>query len=406
MSYLAAIRLRVERVLQSYRFRYGVFSLLFGVGIVGIYYLIAWLIPRDYLMHSQLVTILFIVTAVVVLFPARQQALQYLLGNRESTAFLGVETHHLDVIARQFSVSTLVEEIFPDLMDWLGVRSARLAVLNPNRRLYDSYAYRRGQAHPVRAGRDDWIAEAARTLRGFRRTLHIHEAGLSPAGRELFRQSGAVLIQPLIYRRRLSGFLLLNETPRQRTAERALEFFANKAAVSIQNNILTNRVIDSRIYDRELSAARRIQSSLHNAPLPEIPGLTLHRHDHPASILEFIHGREPGVFYLVGLCLDRLTSPGGIALSTMLGYLYSFTARERNFTLQRILGQLRKYRSQLSGTHSVAIFAAEIRSKQASVILQPEDPDHELLLSNRGGEIRREAIAAGARKFIKLREVE
>ncbi len=368
MKLWSAIRPRLDRVLKSYRFRHGLFSSFFGMCVVAIYYLINWLVPSDYLLRNQLVTITFIIVAVLVLFPARERWLQRVMQRNEYTAFFGRDFHHLDVVARQFTVAALIHEVFPEFLEWLGVRHGRLAILNSDRTHYDYYVYRNRQIHRGRPASEHSHDSIALGIKSYRRSIHFNEFGLTPALREQLGDIGAVMVQPFQYRGRLLGFLVLNEAPRNRHADRALDFFANKAAVSIQNHILTNRILDSRLYDQELIAAQKIKSTLHDSPLPAIPGFSLVRFDHNSSILEFFPARGAARWFMVGLSLDRPTSPGGIILYSMLGYLYSFFTRETQFTMHRILGQLRKHRDQLQSAYPLSIFVAELSSRDHSLI--------------------------------------
>jgi hypothetical protein len=189
---------------------------------------------------------------------------------------------------------------------------------------------------------------------------------------------GAVLIHPFSYRNRLLGFLILNEAPRNRHAARALDFFGDKAAVSIQNYILSNRIIDSRLYDQELRSAQKIQSTLHDAPIPEIPGFRLRRRDHQSCILEFIPAGRDGRWFLVGLTLDRITSAGGIILYGLLGHLYSFITREKNVTMHRLHSYLRKHREQTQADYPVDIVIAELVPKKRAIVLMSDGSNYNL----------------------------
>ena len=401
MTFWSEIRPRVERVLKSYRFRHGLFSLFFGLCVVVIYYLINWLIPHDYLMHNQVVTILFIIVAVLVLFPAREKGLLRIMQRNEYTAFFGRDFHHLDVVARQFTVETLVNEVFPEFMEWLGVRQGRIAILNPDRKHYDYYVYRNQQVHRSRVVTEQLQEGLVRGLKNYRRSIHVYEFGLTPALQKQLEEMGAVMVQPFHYRNRLLGFLTLNEPPRNRHAARALDFFANKAAVSIQNHILTNRIIDSRLYDQELLTAQKIQSTLHDTPMPEIPGFRLVRHNHQASILEFFPARQAGHWFLVGLTLDRLTSPGGIILYSMLGSLYSFITRETHFTMHRVLGHLRKHREQLQSAYPLTLFVAELISADHSLIVAADGREYDIRPLTKSQRARETSmISSGARNFL------
>ncbi|MCB1323191.1 MAG: hypothetical protein KDK34_23235, partial [Leptospiraceae bacterium] len=329
---------RLLKLWSSNRFRRIVYSLVFGIFIVAIYYFIRLLIPQELFLYNEIVTIVFIVISVLILFPARERILNRLLPRYEYTAFFGFDYHHLEFMARQFSVETLIHEIFPEFMEWLDVRQARLAILEPHRRFYEIYIYRNGRISGTQIQIEKTNA-LIRFLTYHGRAIELFDESLPDPIRRLLEEQHANSIHPFFYRQWMPGFLVLSEPPRHEFAERALEFFANKAAVSIQNHILTYRMIDSNLYDRELVAAQRVRKTLHQTPIPRLDGFELKRliepDAHPA-ILEFFRVPD-GRWFLVTLSTPRFTGAAGIILYSILGNLYSIIHRESNITMHRLM---------------------------------------------------------------------
>ncbi len=399
MKILSEIRRRILRLRESRRFRRSLFSLSFGVGVVLTYYLIAFLTPDSLVMHNQIVTVLFIIIAVLILFPARERILQNVLQRREFSAFFGRDFHHLDVVARQFTMDALVREIFPEFMQWLGVRHARMAILDPSRRFFRYHLYRNGHLHESRHAGERTNEDFLRALRNFNRTVHFDDPRLPPLLRRGLEDMGAVLLQPFVFRRRVLGFLALHEPVRHKHAEQALTFFGDKAGVSIQNNILSHRIIDSRPYDEELISAEKVRQTLHDTKLPDIPNFAVRRSSAAApAILEFFPTRE-GRWYLVVLAADRATSAAGIILYGMLGHLYSYIQRETNVTMYRLLTYIKQYPEADRREYPVETLIAELVPSERTVVVLM-DGDH-----FRVRDLKRPSrvlVSPGWRNFIEL----
>ncbi|MCB1307272.1 MAG: hypothetical protein KDK30_03785 [Leptospiraceae bacterium] len=391
---------RLLKLWSSNRFRRIVYSLVFGIFIVAIYYFIRLLIPQELFLYNEIVTIVFIVISVLILFPARERILNRLLPRYEYTAFFGFDYHHLEFMARQFSVETLIHEIFPEFMEWLDVRQARLAILEPHRRFYEIYIYRNGRISGTQIQIEKTNA-LIRFLTYHGRAIELFDESLPDPIRRLLEEQHANSIHPFFYRQWMPGFLVLSEPPRHEFAERALEFFANKAAVSIQNHILTYRMIDSNLYDRELVAAQRVRKTLHQTPIPRLDGFELKRliepDAHPA-ILEFFRVPD-GRWFLVTLSTPRFTGAAGIILYSILGNLYSIIHRESNITMHRLMSELRQEELPDS-EYRIDILIAELRENEAEVIVLVEGDRYSLLESHQSGT---NLISPGWRNFIDLK---
>lgn len=403
MTFLADMRTRLQSATGRTRIKSWLFSLAFGLFVVAVFYVIRWIIPQNLVSYNQTVTILFIIIAVLILFPARARILARFLRRNEYTRYFGQDYHHLDFIARQFSVETLVGEVFPELMEWLGVRHGRLAVLEPSRRSYRFHVYRNGRllksrhSYERRAG-DPFI----RSLRHRRTGLDVAAPDLSPEVRTELERLGAARAHPFVFRGRLLGFLILHEPPRTRHAARALDFFSDKAAVSIQNYILTYRMIDSRLYDAELHAAARVQSILHNAPSPRIPGIALRRTEQRqfTSILEFFHAGEER-WFVAGLSSERLTSAAGIVLYGVFGRLYSFIQREdpAQITMQRLLAALKRGLADRAD-YSVDVLLMELQPASGRLVVLLEGDRYSVVEISKPA---RTIVSRGWRNFLEMK---
>ncbi|MBI3395699.1 MAG: GAF domain-containing protein [Spirochaetia bacterium] len=391
---------RIASLFPSGRVRGWVFSSVFGLVVIGVYYLLQWLVPKSYAYYNETVTVLFIFVSVLILFPAREQLLRNLLERREYAALLGEDTHHIDFIARQFTMDTLIQEVFPDLMRWLNVNSGKIAVLDPGRRYISYYLYRNGHvSRTSRTGRragDDFT----RMLRQRRSAVTLHD--VPEDLRPVMKSLRAALVQPFLYRARLLGFLVLHEPPRNRFASRALDLFAGKAAVSIQNLFLTTRIIDSARYDQEFASAQKIRNNLAAPRAPRIPGYTVESTapNNLPTMVEFLKTQE-GSWYIAVLALSGSSSGSALVLAGVLGQLYSIILREKGITLNKVMNLLRKDQEYLGGGQRLEILLAEFRPDQHSMTLMVDGKDFHIRRTGKGPA---PTISSGWRNFVELEE--
>ncbi len=399
---LAVFRNRLARLKLSARQKGWVFSLLFGIIIVSVFYSLRWLVPATLPRHNEILTLVFIILSVLILFPARELILRRVLMRSEYASLFGQDFHHLDFIARQFTMDALVDEIYPELMSWLEVRTGRLAVLGSDRQHFQFFVYRNGQVSRGRFTGSPPDEDLVRVLK-FKHAPLDHREDQGTEARELLAKYRATIIQPFFYRRRLLGYLILGEIPRTRFARRALNMFARKAAISIQNHILSAKIIDSHPFEYELRNARKVRNLLQSAPIPQIPGyaLKLLRDPDMPSVLEFFRGRE--VWYLAALCSSRQNSAAGLIMSGILGRLYSTMHREKNISLHRLLNELRKDPELAFSAYPFQILLGELRPDSNSLVLMVDGKDYHIAHPARPG---RSLVSVGWRNFLELAENE
>ncbi|MCB1169664.1 MAG: hypothetical protein KDK25_04990, partial [Leptospiraceae bacterium] len=122
-----------------------------AVVITSLFFLLHALIPVpdespvEAARRENLITVLFIVLSVLILFPAREYLLRRIFKRQDWETLIDEDIHHLDFLARQFSVDSLLHQIIPDLLYWLRVSSARIALLSEDRRSYRFHIYKNGK---------------------------------------------------------------------------------------------------------------------------------------------------------------------------------------------------------------------------------------------------------------------
>ncbi len=384
----------------THRFRGWLLSALFGVIIISTFYALRQIVPRDMSYYNELSTALFIIISVLLLFPARERIARRFLHKTEYNFFFGQDFHHLDFIARQFNVDALINEITPELLEWLRVRTGKLVILDTGRRYFNSYIYRNGTSFKGRPIHYETMEESIKFLKEHRRTVYHDQAVLPDNVKTMMTELRASVLQPFIYRNRLLGFLVLHEEPRNNYAGIGLETYAGKAAISIQNRILFTRVIDAQLYDQELQSAAKIQHFLQLTRPPRIPGNRvkfLRNHDFPC-IMEFF---EPGKdrWFLTILCTPSPSRAAAMFLFGILGRLYSFFRREKSISINRLLGHLRKDPGLIRSEYRMDILIAEIRPRENRMIVMSDGKEFRIHDASRP---ERNMITTGWRNFLNL----
>ena len=379
LRYYKALRDYLRVPSRAFRIKGRLFSLFFGVIVVSVFYLLQAIIPDNFERHEEIETFLFIVISVLLLFPARIKIARIFLHKRDYNLFFGENYHHLDFIARQFTMETLIHEITPELMDWLGVRSGTIALLEPDRRRFIRHTVQNGQIRQGRTIEYTEIENGKKYLKEQRRASHYTDLNTPRPLARMMEEYNAMVIQPFVYRNRLLGFLLLNEEPKTPYAAIALETFAGKAAVSIQNYILSSKVIDSKQFEQEFEEAAKIQHLLQLTRLPELPGynIKLLKPDTFPCILELFRSRE-GKWFMAVLCSPRLSGAAGIFLFGILGRLYSFIHRKANITMYGLMDHLKKDPALMRSEYRMEILVAEIQPGAGKMLVLEDGKNYRI----------------------------
>ena len=338
-----------------------------AIVISALYFLLHAIFPPvestlETVQRENLITLLFIVLSVLILFPARASLLRHLFRRQDWETLVDEDIHHLDFLARQFSVDSLLHQIIPDLLFWLRVTSARIAILSEDRKSYRFHIYKNGRIIKGNAIYYQKTEDLKREFKGFRKIARIDDEEVPESLKEIMQQNRVAWIVPFIFRTRLLGFLFLMDPPRNKFADRALQLFAGKAAVSIQNHILSSKIIDAGEFEKELQSAEKVHSLMKNSRVPTFPGFQLlpHEDDSGSSVQEFFTMGE--TLFLVIFATSRGGGVSGLLLSGLLGHLYSLVHLESDLSIHRILGHMRKENYLLRTEPGVEMMIAQFHA--------------------------------------------
>ncbi len=327
---------------KRWLYRYGL-SFIFSVIVVLAFYLIDWLIPSDTSMRNEIVTVIFIVISVLLLFPIRKKFLYYFLRKDIYSSLSGFDFTNLDFSELPFNIEALVRTNFPELMSWLGISSASLSILEPNRMSYRVYLYHKKKLIDEATHDRKTYDKLCRYLGEKADNIFLEDENLPDDIHKQMESLHVTAIYPLLYRSFAIGFFTFRETPSLSSihAKQVIAIFSNRAVLSVQNYILSNRVIDTRIYDNELKLASRIRKALERPMGPQIPSYEIKRlpTERPFVFEFFKIGPRRWVF--VALFCNRFSDSSGILIYSILGRLYSSVHLLTHITLARLASNMK-----------------------------------------------------------------
>ena len=395
LQWARGLRGRTPSLLRRY-----LFSAVFGGLVIITFYALRAILP-DSLAHSEYTTVAFIVISVLLLFPAREWFARYLLARSDYSALLGHDFHHLDFLSGLFGRDALIYDVTPALLEWLGCRSAVLATAEPDRKRFQTFRIRGGAVRAWVELPAEQIARAEAEIARRRTLIHDDELYVSADVLALMRAYGARVIVPFVYRHRLLGMLLLQQTPKNRYAGVALDTYAGKAAVSLHNFILSVRLVEPREFALEKETARKIQSLLQLTRIPTLPGYTVRRLDDLGTpcVVEFFPGQDPDTYYLAMLCSARAGGSSALVLFGMLGCLYSYLQLKRRVSLHHLIGHMKRDPALVRSRYRASILAAELQLSKRRLTVLVDGRDLDLRETQRPDRV---IISPGWRNYVDL----
>ncbi len=372
VHWLRRLRGRTPSLLRRY-----LFSAAFGGLVIGLFYALRALAGGS--SDARYTTIAFIVISVLLLFPAREWFARYLLSRSDYAALLGHDFHHLDFLSGHFGREALIYEITPELLEWLGCRSAVLALAEPSRRSFQTFRVRGGVLRVWNDIPHEQLVRSEAEIARRRTVIHDDELYLSPDVLALMRAFGARVVVPFVYRHRLLGMLLLQQSPAHRYAGVALDTYAGKAAVALHNYLLSARLVEPKAEQLERETARKIQSLLQLTHIPPLPGYTVRRLDRQETpcVVEFFPGADAETVYLVVLSSPRTGGSSALVLFGMLGCLYSYLHLKRRLSLHQLIAHIKRDPGLVRSRYRASILAGELSlsKRRLTAIIDGRDID-------------------------------
>ena len=350
--------------------------------IVGYTYLQSSPVLTKY--GADLVTLLFIIVAVVVLIPVRDYLLKPFLLFPSWEALVETQYHHLEFLARPFTLHALLHQIVPNLLVWLRIPDARLLILQQERRYYDMYVYRQAALKGSRPIARKNIAPINGRFRQFGR-IAFREDTTIPMYIENYMQKYRVAIAvPFLHRGRLLGMLLFHQPTANKHVERGLELFAAKATITIHDHILKSRMQNIAQYDEELRIATKIRQMLQMQETPQIEGWSLRSGKiRSATLIEYFKTTDRQ--YAVLLSTKAAGGVQAMILSGALGYLFAMTRIKGNgFRLYSLIRRLQNYLqiNDLEGKLEILVLGLRPTANNATLAIIGKSTQNKNLAGN------------------------
>ena len=350
------------------------FSFLYGLIIIVTFYTIRWIVPENFLMYNEIVTIVFIIISVLILFPARQKIQSILLRSYKHFPIIGnhIDLRNMNFLSISFTVESLINQIFPDFLIWLRVSRGSLIIMDTGRKMYHLYMYEKGKLIQTRTLPRKEFEKLSQYLVKKKKPVVLSEEKLPPFVLEQMKKLEAYWIHPILYRNTLTGLLIFCEPLRILNAENTIEIFGYKVSLCIQNYILSSRVIDSSVYDLEFKLAERIRNALGNSTVPTMLHFTIQKNtiDLPMLLESFQIEKKRSVFAI--LVCDHFSAAEGILLYGVLGHLYSQINLMPNISLLRLSESLKKDQDWQRAEHQIHILFFELYENRDKIKLLSE----------------------------------
>lgn len=321
---------------------------------------------------SELAIILFVIVAVVILIPVRDYLIEPFFSFPPWQLLIEAERHHLEFLAKPFTLHTLLYRIVPDLMIWLRIPDSQLLILNQERRYFDMHVYRKGQLWRSRRVTRKNIIPMTRIFRKFGMIAKREDTNL-PADITKTMEAYQISIGiPFIHRGRLLGMLLFKRPSATRHSDRALELFAAKAAITIHDHILKSRMRNIAEYDEELRVASKIRQMLQMDEVPQPNGWIIRPGQiRSATLVEYFPVKSATSItstehqFVVFLSTKAAGGVQAMILSGALGYLFA-TVKLRGATIRltTLIRRMTQYVQENDLEGKLEIMICRFRIKQ------------------------------------------
>lgn len=319
---------------------------------------------------QELATIIFIILAVLVLIPVRDYLLEPFLTFPSWETLVDTQQHHLEFLARPFTLQILLNRVVPDLMIWLKIPDARLFILQQERRYFDMHVYRRGQLKGSRRIARKNIIPVTRMFRQFGRVARFDDPALPERVREIMQSYRIEVAVPFIHRGRLLGMLIFQHPVQNRYADRGLDLFAAKAAITIHDHILKSRMQNIAEYDEELRIAKKVRQMLQMQEAPDVPGWDISTgRIRSATLIEFFRTNDRQ--YAVLLSTKAAGGVQAMILSGALGYLFAMIRiKGPELRLAALVRRIDQYvqENDLQDKLEILVIGIRFRSRQITMV--------------------------------------
>ena len=352
-------------------------SLVFGSVLVCTFFLIQWLVPMDLLLYNEIVIFLYIIISILILFPARRRLLIFILGREDYNWLINGDFTNVHLGKYPLTIDYLLQKDFPAFMAWAGVRSGALILIHSKQKDYTIYEFNKRKLLSQNSLDYEKYESLFRYLFQNKRELSLKEESLPNTIKKLLKSLQACVIHPLVYKKSVLGLIIFHDELRTNYKKRVAEIFKYRASLIIQNTILSQRVIDARIYEQEFKIANRVQKALRSSTDIDVPGYDIHFFDNQASVL-FEPFRLSGKRWLfcIFVC-ETFNGASGILVYNVLGRMYSRIRLREYINLKSLNIYLKSDLSWQNREHPIYVLFLELNTVTQNVSFYTEHKSFE-----------------------------
>ena len=333
------------------------------------------MISKDFaLRHDKIITLIFIVIFLIIFFPIKELILRYLLKKKNYFSFQIESFSALDFSKNSLSLESLVRKDFPNLMEWLQLSSGSLAIIDASRKFYRIYHYNGKNIISINILERTLYTALSNFLLKHPKGVSIADPFLPKKIKLQITNLDTSFIYPLIYNNVVIGLFLFKEKIHKKHLGKTFEIFRYRAGLSIQNQIISQRVIDNRVYEYEFKVASRIQENMKSKIRPEISHYEVKAMTQGVPHLsEFLKLGEGHWLSVIIVCIP-FTSVEGIRIYSLIGQLYSMINLEKAINLNLLFNSIKNNKDWQSETSSINLLLIKLdeKSKEINLISNQE----------------------------------
>ncbi len=375
---------------KVYRFLNAIiFSAIVSLTFLGIH----MLMPQKEKLRNEIATVLFILVSVLVLFPLRDMILLRLSKRGHLNYYLPHKHQVFDFIEKPFSITSLVYKDFPDLAEWLSISEYSLAILESSRKTFFFYQYKKNKVVGKNIIDKKNIDKLCLQLtKHSQEGLHISEPSLSEDVTTQMKEINAQMIYPLLFRKNIVGLLIFNQSSKNILGKSLIEVFRHKATLTIQNYILSQRIIDFRVYENEFKAAQRVLKGMENLQIPNISNYSIEKKPLTQPyLLEYFELSHQVYLFQIIIC-SRLSASVGLIIYGLIGQLYAYIHLNQKTNLDKITSYLSLSKDWQLADPLVEILFLELNTQKNSVNIFSNQSNYILLnkLKKKNSEVEKQ----------------
>ena len=326
-------------------------------------------IPSNEILRNEITAVLFILIFILLIWPLQKNIIKRLFKNNYIEYILSGEHQQLDFLEKPLSIESLIRKDFPDFANWLHVDSYSLAILEGRKKYYKIYKYKNRKLFEELDIAKNELDKICSFLLKWNKELNVESDKFPKEVNNQLMKLKAKVVVPLFFRKTVIGLILFNNELKKNYEKNIYEIFCNKTSLTLQNHFLTQRILDIRVYDDEMKAAKEILKRMEHVSIPNIPNFKIEKHhfDKP-YLFEYYKLSENKHLFQVIIC-ETFKGTMGLLLYALVGQIFSFIQLIDNCKLTRLSKKLEESVNWETAKQDFSILFLELDTKENRIVL-------------------------------------